>query len=362
VRCLPRAPLSLISLGSGRLIPVPASQGSLHGGCAPFGSLRRALRCCAPWSSSSSCFFSSAPPLLPPACRSSQPWRLLVGCGFLCRVAPSRLLSSSPRPTTERTSRLDTTARARPCSPFCLLPWRLPCRAPNPANRARLLLSISLGRGSQISCSPGWPRARLPSLRGGLSRRWPCPAPARFFLARAPMLRSRVSPMATVRRQAPACAVLCRSSLLAFCALLAASPCSSRPARFSVQPWPRAGALPLPRPASCPPATARSPSHCEFAVPPTPRSPWYSSSSSRCLRSTSLNRLLLDAGDGRCGAPLRTPSVLALLQEISSAEQSSFCCDVRVRYSPHVVVFVCLCVWPVPSRHLQILPLVVMFS
>jgi hypothetical protein len=32
---------------------------------------------------------------------------------------------------------------------------------------------------------------------------------------------------------------------------------------------------------------------------PLPRSPWYSSSSSRCLPSTSLNRPLLDAGDGR---------------------------------------------------------------
>lgn len=185
-----------------------------------------------------------------------------------------------------------------------------------------------------------------------LGSRRPCSvfsmAPGQSSQPRAPSLRCSLSSGAP--------------SLLAFYALPATSPCSSRGPRFSARPWPRAGALPLPRPASCPPATARSPSHCEFAVPPTPRSPWYSSSSSRCLRSTSLNRLLLDAGDGRCGAPLRTPSVLALLQEISSAEQSSFCCDVRVRYSPHVVVFVCLCVWPVPSRHLQILPLVVMFS
>jgi hypothetical protein len=36
----------------------------------------------------------------------------------------------------------------------------------------------------------------------------------------------------------------------------------------------------------------------------------------------------------------RTPSTLALLQEILSVEQSSFCCDVCVRYSPHIVVFV----------------------
>jgi hypothetical protein len=153
----------------------------------------------------------------------------------------------------------------------------------------------------------------------------PLPVPSRFLLAwperpalcspsQAAVFPARLacSSSCAVRRQAPACAVLCRSSLLAFCALLAASPCSSRPTHFSVQPWPRAGALPLPRPASCAPTTARSPSHGEFAVSPMPRSPWYSSSSSRCLPSTSLNRPLPDAGDGRRGAPLRTPSTLAL--------------------------------------------------
>jgi hypothetical protein len=68
-------------------------------------------------------------------------------------------------------------------------------------------------------------------------------------------------------------------------------------------------------------------------------SPWYSSSSFTVDLAKSP---LLDAGDGHRGVPLRTPSTLALLQEIPSLEQPSFCCDVCVRYSPHVVVFVFL--------------------
>jgi hypothetical protein len=65
-------------------------------------------------------------------------------------------------------------------------------------------------------------------------------------------------------------------SLLAFRALPATSPCSSRGPRFYARPWPRVGALPLPRPASCVPATARSPSHGELVGPPCSPSqaPW----------------------------------------------------------------------------------------
>ncbi|NP_001170544.1 uncharacterized protein LOC100384561 [Zea mays] len=87
--------------------------------------------------------------------------------------------------------------------------------------------------------------------------------------------------------------------------------------------------------------------------------PWYSSSSLRCLSSTLLNRSLLDASDGCRGAPLRTPSTLALLQEISSLEPPSFCCDVCVRYSPHVVFFLCL---GSPAASANLASLVVMFS
>jgi hypothetical protein len=72
-----------------------------------------------------------------------------------------------------------------------------------------------------------------------------------------------------------------------------------------------------------------------------------------------LNRSLLDASDGRRGAPLRTPSTLALLQEISSLEPPSFCCDVSVRYSPHVVFFLCL---GSPAASANLASLVVMFS
>ncbi|PWZ04315.1 hypothetical protein Zm00014a_033117 [Zea mays] len=158
----------------------PLSRALLHA-CAPFGSLRRALRCCAPWSSSSSCFFSSAPSSAP---SSLQKLPAMAPAGRMWIPLPrrsSRLLSSSPRPTTERTSRLDTTARARPCSPFCLLPWRLPCRAPKPSQpssspplhlpRSRfpdLLFAWLAARSSSFSARRPFPPVAVPSARSVL--------------------------------------------------------------------------------------------------------------------------------------------------------------------------------------------------
>jgi hypothetical protein len=167
-----------------------------------------------------------------------------------------------------------------------------------------------------------------------LGSRRPCSvfsmAPGQSSQPRAPSLRCSLSSGAP--------------SLLAFYALPATSPCSSRGPRFSARPWPRAGALPLLCPASCVPVTARSPSHGELAGPPCSpyQAPWLTAVLSlaevgRALSSSSAPFLCAASSSRRVPS---SPVELLPRTWIRPLTPS------HVFFSPQLVDVVIPCAWP----------------